>query len=264
MSMVLQCRRAEDEIGFFRGLEMEFESTFGELIPGIIHDFANPLNGILGRSELLGRQTEKTLTHITECEGAGVDILENYKKIHGDVMLLAKEVDRLFGMFNNVALKFRALKETEIQEINLSELIESEIAFLWFYPDVKHAVKRKLIFKDEIPEIKGVRADYSIALSTIMKRSVDSMKESEQRELVVTTDCDDSYVHIKIEDTGVPPTEIQKTIMSERQYTCSDLLYRHDTDKGFFYAVSLLKKYGVLFHVACERSINITSIQIPY
>ena len=40
-----------DNDGIYRELENDFLSTFmGELMPGVLHNFANPLNGIMGRA----------------------------------------------------------------------------------------------------------------------------------------------------------------------------------------------------------------------
>ncbi len=149
--MELQSREAVGGGVFFKGLEQEFESTFGDLIPGIIHDFASPLNGILGRSELLGRRAGKTLERaMGNGSRADGDFLEDCKKIHGDAGLLAKEADRLFDLFNSVAEKFRMLKDRSVQEINLSDLVESEAQFQWFYPGIKYDIKKELILDRDI------------------------------------------------------------------------------------------------------------------
>ena len=40
-------------------LEKKFVATFlDELLPGIFHNFANPLNGIMGRSKLMQRRLD--------------------------------------------------------------------------------------------------------------------------------------------------------------------------------------------------------------
>jgi len=263
--MILRRRETEDNEVFFKGLEKEFESTFGELIPGIIHDFASPLNGILGRSELLGRRVEKTLERaVHNGTTADSDILEDCRKIHDDAGLLAKEADHLFNLFNCVAGKFRRLKDTALQEINLSELVEAEMAFLWFYPGTKHDIKKTLTLDREIPGVTGVTADYSIALSAIIKRSIDSMKDSESKELVVTTGYDDSQVYIKIEDTGTPMTEVQRKELPEQWSSANHPSHDLDGQKGFFYALSLLKKYDALLQITHESGLTVTSIRIPY
>ena len=51
-----------DKGEIYRALEDDFAATFiEELIPGILHNFANPLNSILGRSKLLQRRIEENI-----------------------------------------------------------------------------------------------------------------------------------------------------------------------------------------------------------
>ncbi|MBW2599400.1 MAG: HAMP domain-containing histidine kinase [Deltaproteobacteria bacterium] len=247
----------------FRELKKEFESTFGELIPGILHNFANPLNGILGRSGLLEERAKKNFELITN-SGCKIDgeILESCKKIICDAGLIAEEADRSFGLFNDVAEKIGMLNDTGLQRINLSELIEAEMAFLQFYPDFKHNIKKKLTLDREIPEVSGIKADYSISLSAIIRHSMNSMKDSEVKELVVSTGHDDSHVCVKIEDTGEPVagrTEILENLSSAGRF-----LYDPDGEKGLFHALFLMKKYGALFQTAHESGFNVVSIRIPY
>jgi hypothetical protein len=49
--------RKQGEI--FKELKKKFELTLGGLISGILHNFANSVNGILGRSELLQGRAER-------------------------------------------------------------------------------------------------------------------------------------------------------------------------------------------------------------
>jgi len=128
----------------FRELENDFESTFArELIPGILHNFANPLNGIMGRSKLLQRRVEdnikKTVEHFPE---AGKRFVEDYGKITKDVELMISEADRLIEMFRSVSGKFYAIGDTTVQKLNLSEMVENEMKFSDFYLDFKHQVKK--------------------------------------------------------------------------------------------------------------------------
>ena len=263
--MELRHRERGDHGGIFDELNRVFESTFGELIPGILHDFASPLNGIIGRSELLGRRVEKTLERVAENGNtADGDILEDCKKIHDDAGLLAREANRLFDLFTRVGGKFRTLKDTAVQEINLSELVEAEVAFLRFYPDVKHDIQIQLILDREVPEVTGVRADYSVALSAIIKHSIDSMKDSESKELVVITDYDDSHVSIKIEDTGTPAAEAQRKKVFEQCDPGTQTFDDLDGCRGLSQALLLLMRYDALLQIAHEAGVTVTSIRIPY
>jgi signal transduction histidine kinase len=179
-------------------------------------------------------------------------------------MLIAKEANRFFSLFNDVTGKFQMLSDTALRRINLSELVESEMAFLQFYPEFKHNIKKKLILDREIPEISGVKADYSIFLSAITRHLLNSMKDSELNELVISTGHDDSHIYVKIEDTGVPIPEIQIKELIENWSSADYPLHDLNENKRLLYALFLLKKYDALFHITYESGFNVISIRIPY
>lgn len=251
-----------DEEEFFEELKKEFESAFWELIPGILHDFANPLSAILGRSELLECKVKKAFKLIDNDNKIDSSILGSYRKIIYDAGLVTEEANRFFDLFNDVAGKIRALNDAAFQKINLSELIKTETAFLHFYPDVKHNIKKKLSLDKGIPKILGVKADYSISLSAIIRHSVNSMKDSKLKELLISTGYDDSHVYVKIKDTGAAIAG-RKEIL-ENLGSTSHFLHDPDGERILFCALSLLKKYGALFQIAYESGFNVISIRIPY
>ncbi len=256
-----ESRRTKRKI--FKKPGEKFEFTFEEFIPGILHNFASPLNGIIGRSELLENRARNNLELVKNNTNKIDDkILEGCKKISDDAGLIAKEADRFFVLFNDVAGKFQRLCDTDLQKINLSELIEAEIAFFQFYPDFKHNIKKSLVLDRAIPEVSGRKADYSVSLSAIIRHSLSSMKDSEVKELVISTDHDDSYVCIKIEDTGAPIVGRKERL--ENLNSTAHFLYDPDGEKGLFYALSLLENNGAFFQIAHESGLNIISIRIPF
>jgi signal transduction histidine kinase len=254
--------RKQGEI--FKELKKKFELTLGGLISGILHNFANSVNGILGRSELLQGRAERLKLIINNNNNIDAEILEGCKKIIYDAGLIAKEADGFFSLFNDVTRKFQSLSDTALRRINLSELVEAEMAFLQFYPDFKHNIKKKLVLDREIPEISGVKADYSIFMSEIIRHSVNSMKDSELKELVVSTGHDDSHVYVKIEDTGAPIPEIQIKELIENWSSADYPLHDLNEDKRLLYALFLLRKYDALFQIVYESGFNVISIKIPY
>lgn len=121
-------------------LEKEFQDTFiEELVPGIVHNFANPLNGIMGRSRLLQRKLMEIMKR-TDAE-KDASYIEHNQKLVRDVESIAREADRLSSLLQNVTGKFCAIGNRNIQKINLSELIELEMKFFDFYLDFKHKIK---------------------------------------------------------------------------------------------------------------------------
>jgi len=244
---------AEKEEEIFKELKKDFESTFGELIPGTLHKFANSLSGILGRSGLLEERAKRHFELIAN-SGCQIDdeILEDCKKIICDTSLISEEANRFFCLFNNVAGKFQRLQDTDLQRINLSELVEAEMKFLRFYPDFEYNIKIKLTLDREMPEVLGVKADYSISLLEIIRDSMNFMKDSELKELAISTGHDDSHVYVKIKDTGAP-------VAHDRS------LHDSDGEKSeFSNALLLLQKYGTLVQIVHESGFNVISIRIPY
>jgi len=259
--MSFQHLRAEHKGQFYKKLEKEFDKTLRTFVSGIMHDFTSPLSGILGRSEFL----EDHVANIVELiekkyDSIDSDILEGYKKIIYDIGLITKEGNRLHEMFSNVAGKLHALSDTQWQEINLSELIEAEAVFLQFHPAFKHDIKQKLILNREIPKVSGIKAEYSLAFSTLIRHALNSVQHSKIKEVIISTRHDDSYVWVKIKNSGTPFTQIPRAGVSE------DLSFAYcpDLTEGLFNAVSLLKKYGALFQISNTSGFNVMSIQIPW
>lgn len=248
-----------DRDDIYKKLKKEFEATFiDELIPGILHNFANPLNGIIGRSKLLQRKLEKSIKKINNSPEIDSGITEDHKKLIDDVDLITGETDRFLNMFQVVAEKFYVISNTSMQRINLSDLIAAEMRFSEFYLDFKHQVKKTVNLDSELPEITGVPADYSICLSTFIRHSMDAMKDSPVKEFLISASCDDGSVCVKIQDTGAIISEDEKKSLLEGQQV------PEDADSDLFYAFLLLKKYDVRFQVYREAGMNVLSMEAPY
>ncbi len=242
-------------------LEKEFQDTFiEELVPGIVHNFANPLNGIMGRSRLLQRK----LMEFMKKADAGKDasyIEYNQKLVH-DVESIAREADRLSILLQNVTGKFCAISDRNIQKINLADLIEIEMNFFDFYLDFKHSIKKTLQLDREIPEVKGSSADYSMALSSLIRYSINMMKESASKELYISTQYENGNVYVKIKNQGTPVSEDQKKLLLEKSQADISSLEK-PLDIGLLCAFSLLKKWGAHFEIHSESGLNTITISIP-
>ncbi|MCX5845018.1 MAG: hypothetical protein NTW12_01460 [Deltaproteobacteria bacterium] len=242
-------------------VEKEFQDTFiKELLPGIVHNFANPLNGIMGRSRLLQRKLAEIMKK-TDVE-RDASYWEDNKKLVYDVESIAREADRLSSMLQHVAGKFCAISDTTIQRINLSELIELEMKFFDFYLDFKHSIKKTMQLDRELPEVKGAPADYSLALSALIRHSMDAMKESASKEFTISTQCDNGHVCMKIQNQGTPISEDQKRLLleeSQADYSSLEMT----RGGGLLCAFLLLKKWGALFEIQSDSGLNTIAISIP-
>ena len=242
-------------------LKREFQDTFiEELVPGIVHNFANPLNGIMGRSKLLQRK----LTEIMKRTDVGKDAsyAEYNQKLVHDVESIAREADRLSDLLQNVTGKFCTISDQNTQKINLSYLIEVEMKFFDFYLDVKHNIKKAVKLDKEIPEVKGSSADYSMALAALIRYSMNMTRESTSKELYISTQFENDNVCIKIKNNGSPLPEDQKKLLLAESLKDISSSEKH-ADISLLCAFSLLKKWGARFEIQNESGFNTITILIP-
>ena len=249
------------ESDVYRFLERQFEGTFvEELIPGILHNLANPLNGIIGRTKLLQRRLEESIRKTREAfPEAGRALSEDHEKLIKDIELINHESDRLFDLFKHVSGKFYAIGDRTTQQINISELVENEIRFSDFYLDFKHNVKKIMDLDGDLQEVSGSPADYSMFLSTWMRYVMEAMRESPEKEFFASTTRRNGLVVLKFQDTGRPmPAELKEAIVNAR----TDPKFEGEA-MMLLHAVSLIRKYGVRFEIDHEAGINIFRLEIP-
>jgi signal transduction histidine kinase len=181
-----------------------FDATLiAELFPGIIHNLANPLNGIMGRATLMQR---RTADHVRKMQDfypeMPADMAAGLKKITQDADSIVRESDRFFSMFRNLTDKFSAIAPREEERINLSQLIAGEMRFAEFYLDFKHEVDKTVSLEEQLPEVTGVYAIYSLCFSGLLRRSMRVMRASPRKEFSIATRHAEGLVIIEIRDTG--------------------------------------------------------------
>jgi len=242
-------------------LEKAFLSTLlAELIPGVVHNFANPLNGIMGRSKLLQRHLATSMQKLEAMyPGFASEFAED--KIIRDVNTIATEADRLFDIFRDFAGKISTLSSNEPEKIDLSRMIESEIRFADFYLDFKHDISKTFELDGNLPEIIGDASDYSLSISALINSARERMKNSPEKEIFISTSHDETHIHIILQDTGVAISEECKKILGD---TDADIDVLPDAERGTGLAILLLKHYGSRIRIDVENGRSAVSISIPY
>lgn len=250
------------ESDLFRELENDFEATFiGELIPGILHNFANPLNGIMGRSKLLQRRVEENIRKTVEqFPEAGNRFVEDYGKITKDIELMISEADRLFEMFRSVSNKFYAVGDTTVQKVNLSEIVENEMKFSDFYLDFKHQVRKQIHLDPDVPEISVAPADLTLFLSALIRYCMQAMRESAVKEFSIATSSERGQAILRVQDTGAPLDDALKTALMRGDAAPPQA---PEGSKRLFLASALLAKYLARIEVSSHGSKNTYVIRFP-
>ncbi len=235
-----------------------------ELIPGVLHNFANPLNGIMGRAKLLQRRFDEFIRKMEEkYPGAGQEL--GQEKIAGDINTIALETDRFFLIFRGLAGKFSLLSSRETERINISQLIETEMQFSDFYLDFKHDFKKNVQLDFNLPEFVGNPAEYSLCISAMFRSAQVRMKDCLEKEISVCTSHDETCISVEIQDKGLAISEACRLLGGETPGPEGNFLSAIDhADQGLYLALLLLKQNGVSMQVKGETGCNRLVLQIPY
>jgi hypothetical protein len=134
--------------------------------------------------------------------------------------------------------------------------------FLDFYLEYKHNIKKIVELERELPDIKGTPADYSLALSVLIRYSMNSMRESTSKELYVSTQFENGHVCLNIRNQGSPiPEDRKRQLEGGLQTEISS--FDTNGDKVLTCAFLLLKKWGAHFEIRREAGFNVISVLIP-
>jgi len=251
-----------DGAKLYRFLEEEFVATFlGELIPGIFHNYANPLNGIMGRSNLLQRRLSDFVRKIeSRYPGIAEEMGADCQKLLSDIHAINHESERFYEMFRASAGKFYAIGNQTVESLNLSKLIEAELGFAEFYLDFKHNVKKEVRLEAELPEIPGVTAYFSMAFWMLLRVVMSGLRQEDEGTLRVATGYDEQKVFVKISGVNQEWLSGWKADDPISPESPGEV----DERMRFGWALSLLKQSGDGVCITCDRDTGMLVLSIPY
>lgn len=251
----------------YKALESDFTSTFiYELMPGVLHNFANPLNGIMGRAKLLQRRIDDTLKKINEqYPETAAGLADELQRIKNDIHSVNKESESFFEMFRDASGKFYALASKGQDRINISQLLAAEMRFSNFYLEFKHEITKKVqLDGDGIDEIKGNTAELSLVFWRLIRFAMIRALKSEIKEFSLETQHDNEniFIIIKYSGDGVPK-EVSNNItkcFQDNKLNMSDI----KAEKGLLMAFAILKQYAAKVQFSVQEDINTLSVTMPY
>ena len=240
-------------------LEREFESTFiNELMPGIIHNFANPLNGIMGRAKLLERRMEDYFQKIqSNYPELAVQVGDEQNKLQSDVISICKESDRFFYMFQDLAAKFYAISDRRYDHINIETLIKNEIRFLDFYLDFKHEIKKTIKPMSGLPYIYGIQSDFSFCFSALFRDSMARMKKSARKELFLESDYRNNMITVLLQYTG------EQIVIPDDNTASDSATSSANSFNHLAFVQMLFKENDVTCVFEAREDMNKVTIEIP-
>jgi signal transduction histidine kinase len=250
----------------YRYLEKTFVATFlDELMPGIFHNFANPLNGIMGRSKLMQRRLvefiEKMRVHYPDMDA---DMGERCKKLLSDINAISDESEKFYDLFRISTGKFYAISAHNMDRLNLSSLIEAEMGFADFYLDFKHNVRKDIRIDHEMPDISGITAFCSMALWALIRQSTKNSRDANDQTFMITTDHDDQWVSVTINNIDGRLLQGWQGVLSDTTVGSVKFQDIPNNQKDLFYALLLLIKSSAGAEITHDGDAETLTVRIPH
>ncbi|MBL0061639.1 MAG: PAS domain-containing sensor histidine kinase [bacterium] len=232
-------------------LELTRESKlaeFGMLVAGIAHNLNGPLTGILGLCDLMKMRG----TASTEIEQ------------------VRKQASVMRDLITNLLTKSRNESEIEPRELDVRDIIETELRFLEGNLFFKHQITQNLLIADELPTIYGVYIDLSQVIGNLVRNAIDAMYESPKKHLTVKAYVQERYLVLQVADTGCGMSkEVQAHIYEPffttkpKQHEASDGAPA-GTGLGLSSSRAILARYGALLDVESEEGHGTTfTVRFP-
>ena len=250
----------------FRDLEQAFVATFQhELLPGILHNFANPLNGIMGRAQILKKRIEDNFKKIhDQYPHVASEFSDLHKKILSDITSITTESDRFYNMFHDVSGKFYTLGQKREENINIPRLIASELRFADYYLDFKHEVTKEITIDDSIPDIKGIYSHLSIALWMLFRHAMKRMKVEQDKRFFLSATCDRNHVIVSCRFGGVIYSDQEISLIAAVAEKDGQGKIESQINKDILLSVALLKEMGMLIEAVRREGFNEIIIRMAY
>jgi len=247
-------------------LEKDFESTFiRELIPGILHNFANPLNGIMGRAKLLQRRIEENQKKLAEdYPDIFAGMKDDLQKIKTDIRSVTQETEYFYDLFRDVSNKFYSLAAKNEEKMNISQILAAELRFANFYLDFKHEIKKEVQLEMEVPSFRGVTADISVAFWRIIRFAMNRALNSRAKEIGLKTNHDSDYINVFIKSSGVEISAESIEHLMECVERNINSASGAAIDEGLFLPLLLFSKYKAKINILREEEFMAISIGFPY
>ncbi|MDI9571141.1 MAG: hypothetical protein QM278_10575 [Pseudomonadota bacterium] len=178
-----------EEQDYYRALESAFAATFiEELIPGIIHNFANPLNGIMGRGQIMRRRLDQLIEKLERsCPQAVLGQKDLFDKLSRDIDEINHESNRFYDMFQDVSGKFYSLTTHDLGKFSLHQLMTAELRFADNYLNFKHHIKKEVHLDEDIPPVSGNYAHCSLSVWAILRQAMRDLKDLPDKRLLIRT-----------------------------------------------------------------------------
>lgn len=172
-------------------LQAEKLSSIGRMAGGVAHEINNPLQTILGRTELL------------------MDMETDELKIH-DMESIIEHTNRIADIVSNLLSFSRQSNNTKFTNLDINEVISKTISLLEPQMNID-GVKVVCDLADDLPKVFGRAGQLQQIFTNLSLNSYQAMKENRDGLLTVTSRLESNIVSVEFKDNGpgIPPEVVE-------------------------------------------------------
>jgi len=226
-------------------VEAEKLSSIGKYAAGIVHNLNNPLAAVIGYSQLMMASPK----------------MQQHPEFINWLNKVLQSSDLMKDIIASILTKGKAENSIAEQEIDINEVLHVLIDIIQANHFFKNHVELKQNF-GQIPKINGVYIHFSQSLGNIINNAIDSMFESPQKILSITTKQIENKIVVEIKDTGcgIPKENLEK--IYDPFFTTKPLTTNSDrpsgTGLGMASSKQMLEAYQC--EIQIESEINVGTL----
>ncbi len=194
-------------------IETERHAAFSLMIQGLIHNFKNVLTGIYSYGDYL----QYKMTDLEEkLSNNDLDLDGISERITEMIPYCDKVVERshdMNEMVSSLMVKSRQDKSTELQLVDLNDLLKRELDFYNANLKYKHNVTKEIYLSDESLYVQIVPGEMTQVFQNLISNALDAFGDTKKAILEFTSGRENGNVWVSIKDNGPGiPQEIQTKI----------------------------------------------------
>ncbi|MFZ5433970.1 MAG: hypothetical protein ACOZB3_09380 [Calditrichota bacterium] len=153
-------------------------SFLGSLVPGIVHNLATPMSGVLGATQLIENRNA-TLADIINSleileESQRDELRTQFDRSRASVDILARNARHLADILQVLVQRLNRGASPSREFYSINDLVQNEVRFLEANLTFKHKVKKQLVLATDLPaarcvysQVAGAIDEYVTAVMTL-------------------------------------------------------------------------------------------------
>ena len=162
-----------DQTQEFQDLELSF---LGSMVPGIIHNMATPLSGVLGATQLLEKRAATISEIVSDSQGMGeaerAELLKQLDRNRANVDILSRNARHLADILQALVQRINRGSSSLKEYHSLNELLQNELLFLDANLNFKHKVRKQFSLGAEVRTAKYVYGHVAAAIDEFVSSSL--------------------------------------------------------------------------------------------